>query len=267
MRKTYTIALSFCASLALLASLPCDAAIVAQYHFDEAGGTTAADSVGSIDGTLSGGASFVAGGIAGNAVDLTQATDLVSMGDNFDLDTGDFSIVFWVKTSDSGSDIIPLSKHNSGSENGYVIPIGPNGDGGAADKATFAASQVISASPTSTTSVNDDQWHQIVSVHVDGGSNSIFVNGSPAEDSTASGSLNANSAPFLLGGYTQAGFPVSSYTGLIDEVQIYNHALTNAQVDFLFRNPSLAIPEPGTLSIACLALLCILSSTRCARRA
>lgn len=77
--------------------------IVAQYHFDESSGTSAADSIGSIDGTLSGGASFVAGGISGNAVDLTQAGDLVNMGNNFGLTGTDFSIVFWVNTTTTGA--------------------------------------------------------------------------------------------------------------------------------------------------------------------
>jgi len=232
------------------------AALIAQYHFDESAGSTAFDSAGSFNGTLSAtGASFVPGGISGNAISLTQAMGgLVNMGTSFPAFTsGNFSIVLWVNTTTTAADTIPLAKHKAGVQNGYLFAINTTGGGGALNKATFTVgSEFVSQSPTSTSSVNDGTWHQLVGVYNAGGTHSIYVDGAPAEAGTTSQSIPDLGAPFLIGGVREiAGTnnPEARYTGLIDEVQVYNQALTNAQIDFLFQNPAQVIPEPGALSL------------------
>src|SRR5205814_2229206 len=45
------------------------------------------------------------------------------------------------------------------------------------------------------------------------------------------------SVAFLIGGVNFEGTPTGLFTGLIDEVQIYNYALVDSDVDFLFHNP------------------------------
>jgi Concanavalin A-like lectin/glucanases superfamily len=243
--------------------------LVAQYHFDEAGGTTAFDSVGSVHGTLSvAGAAFSAGGIAGNAISLDRvAGGFVNMGPSFGFLTGDYSIAFWVKTTTTQIDTLALSKHTANSANGYYFNINPTGDGGTANKVTFDASSQTSQGVTSTTSVNDGVWHQIVGVYQAGGSESIFVDGAPAESTNGSFAMIANSAPFLIGGVNSAGTPTARYTGLVDEVQIYNQALTGAQVDYLFQNPAQGIPEPGTASLIAVGVAGWLTLRRRSRNA
>jgi hypothetical protein len=235
--------------------------LLAQWHFDELGGTTAFDSVGSHDGALSaGGSSFVSGGISGNAISLNMAAGgYVDMGNNFSLLGTDFTIVFWVQTTTTLGDTIAVSKHQAGSANGYFFGINPTGSGGSPNKASFYASEPVGGGngPTSLTSVNDGVWHQIVSVYDADGSNFIYVDGSPAEASTASISLIANTASFLVGGVSVGGTPTARYTGLVDELQIYNQTLTDTQIDFLFTHPAGVVPEPTTTSsfIAGAALL------------
>ena len=123
------------------------------------------------------------------------------------------------------------------------------------NKATFTAgSEFVSQSPTSTSSVNDGVWHQIVAVFNTGGTHSIYVDGSPVEASTASQGIPSNGAAFLIGGVNQSGTPNARYTGLIDEVQVYDQALSDTQIDFLFQNPTQVVPEPGTLSLLSVGL-------------
>src|SRR4051794_29744238 len=87
------------------------AAEIAHWSFDEQAGTVAHDSVGSTDGTLSGSAAFVPGGISGNAISLANATnDLVNMGNNFSFSSGSFSVVAWIKTTATGASV-PVAKH------------------------------------------------------------------------------------------------------------------------------------------------------------
>jgi hypothetical protein len=246
------------AAAAFAGSSSVHGALIAQYHFDESSGATAFDSVGSVHGALSlTGAAFSAGGISGNAISLSQpAGGYVSMGNNFSLSAGDFSIVLWVKTTTALNDTIAVSKHHAGSANGYFFGISPTGSGGSPNKASFYTSEAVGAGngPTSTTSVNDGQWHQVVGVYQASGSASIYVDGAPAEATTSSPSIIANTASFLIGGVTSGGTPTSRYTGLIDEVEIYNHALTSAEVQARFNS----VPEPSAAMFGAVSALVLL---------
>ena len=55
----------------------------------------------------------------------------------------------------------------------------------------------------------------------------------------------ANGAPFLVGGVNVSGVPTSRYTGLMDDVQVYDVALTDAQIDFIFTHPGQEVPPAG----------------------
>ena len=225
------------------------ATIVSHWKFDESSGTTAADNVGAFGGTLSGGAVFVSGGISGNAVSLaTISNSLVNMGTSFPgFTSGDFSLSMWVNTTTTANDSLIVSKHESGFQNGYFTVVNQTGGGGLAGKATFTVgSEPVSQSPTSTTSVNDGLWHQIVGVFVAGGGHFIYVDGSPSEAGTVSQSVPANSAPFLIGGVNVSSVPTARYTGLVDDVQVYNNALSSSDVQYLYDHPGQAVPEPAS---------------------
>ena len=74
-------------------------------------------------------------------------------------------------------------------------------------------------------------------------------------DGTLSGAtvLLRGSAPrFGIGVRGDAGYPLNG--GYIDDVQLYDYALGDADVDFLFQNPGAAVPEPGTLAVAAIGL-------------
>jgi hypothetical protein len=216
------------------------ASLVIHLTFDESGGTVAHDSAGHFDGTLVGGAAFVDGGIAGRAVSLTQATgSLVNLGTSFPaFGSGDFSLVAWVKTTTTADDTHVVSRHNADDQNGWFIVLNQSGGGGAAGKATFYASNNgVASAPTSTTTVNDDVWHQIVGVYTAGGSQRIYVDGAPVETAVAAAPIVAEPAAILIGGVNSGGSPVASFDGLVDDVQVYSAALTDAQIRYLFAHP------------------------------
>jgi uncharacterized repeat protein (TIGR02543 family) len=76
---------------------------------------------------------------------------------------------------------------------------------------------------------------------------SIYVDGAPEEDSKLSQPFNQNTVAFLIGGANYNGVPAGVFNGLIDEVQVYNYALANSDVDFLYQNPGkeIAPHEPA----------------------
>src|SRR2546430_15227356 len=214
---------------------------LAHWKFDETSGTTAHDSAGSYDGTLSsGGASFVPGGISSCALSLSKTNNgFVNMGDVLRMGSGDFSVVAWVKMNpgDAAPSMV-LGKAQAGFPNGYLVEINQNGGYAQPNKVYFYDSDYPGQEVTSTTSVNDGNWHQIVGVYVAGANKYIYVDGAPAEASNASRPLVVDDAKFVIGGVDSDGTPGSAFTGLIDEVQIYNYALSPSEVDFLFQNPA-----------------------------
>lgn len=258
---TAAICILFCAQNAV-------ADVVAQWHFDEAGGMVAEDSVGSIDGVLAGDASFVGGGISGNAVSMTiGGGGLVNMGDNFGFTTGDFSIVSWVQLAmgDATPGYFIAGKHRSTQVAGYFLNINSTGGYGAVDKAFFYESNPSGGlNPSSSTSINDGNWHQVVGVYNAGGLAEIFVDGN-LEDSAAAHTIGGITQSFLIGGISDSGgTPFGSLNGMVDEVQLYDHALTTGEVQFLFDNPSsvAGVPEPATGAILALSLCTVLMRRR-----
>lgn len=226
--------------------------LVAHWSFDEVSGTTAQDSAGSFNGTLSGGATFVTGGIAGNALSLDGASSsFVNMGASLPgFTSGNFSLVAWVKTTTTASSSSPVSKHESGSFNGYMFILNSSDGYGTANKAFFYDSTSPGGEPISTTTVNDGSWHQLAGVFTAGGSVLLYVDGI-LEATRASQPIGGNSAPFVVGGYNISGTPTGAFAGLVDDVQLYSSALSGGEVQLLFAHPgqTTAIPEPGAAGL------------------
>ena len=233
--NTMTLGLSV---LLVMAAVPAQAALLAHWAFDEGSGTTASDSVGSLDGTLSGMATFVAGGISGNAVSLSEATnDFVTMGNVLSLGTQDFTISAWVKTTSTAQQF-PVAKHASNSHNGYMLAINQSAAYGLPGKSFFYVSSAPGNEAISSTTVNDGQWHLLVGVYDAGVNKHIYVDGAPVETSKLAEGMTTNSVAFMVGGLSLLGTPTGLFTGLIDEVRVYDHALDATEVQALFDCPS-----------------------------
>ncbi len=255
-------ALSSLALVAILATAgPSRAGLIAHYTFDETGGTIAHDSVGGIDGTLNGGASFAPGaGRFGGAVLLDRtASGLVNMGNNFSFNgSSDFSIAVWFNTSDTASaGSIVIGKHFTTHSVGYFLGLGNTGDGlgGTAHVAlTHGPDGTVAYSGGQTNKVVvDGQWHQAVEVDHAGSQFMFYIDG-VLQDTRPSDTINTTPKDFLVGGVVLFnGTPTGFYNGLIDDLRIYNNALSGSDVTSLFNpNPTTATPEPSTLALAVL---------------
>ena len=92
-----------------------------------------------------------------------------------------------------------------------------------------------------------DTWHQ-VAVSWDGTRQEVFVDGQCACDVTPTLGPLDNVQPFTIGCYPGAG---TMFAGSMDEVRIYNRALSHAEVADLYGIGGLVSPTPIDCSIAC----------------
>jgi len=212
----------------------------ARWAFDETEGTVARDAIGTRHGTLSGsGAQFTEGGIRGNALRLDRSQGgLVDMGDVLDME-GAFTLVAWVKTepNDTTESSVVLARHTAGTANGYFLSLHRSGFLGQPGKALFVASDPAGQELVSATSLNDGQWHQVVAVYDLGAGKRLYVDGQPVEASGGASAIVPNTAPFLVGGVSVGGVPQGFFTGWIDEVQVYERVLADAEIEYLYANP------------------------------
>jgi hypothetical protein len=235
--------------------------LIDRYQLNEASGTVAHDSAGGNDGILSGAAVFVGGGInGGNALSLnnTNNNSFVSLG-TFHLPNffTDFSIVAWVKTTQLTGGAV-VSNNQSGHDNGFLLgindiyPGAPFGDNfGKLGNAVFDVSEHPwsgdSIATSTSISVDDGYWHQIVGIYQATNLTEIAFDGTIQGVVPTRFYVDPNNS-YVIGGSDDGGnSPAGSFTGLIDDVQIYIGALSAGQVQYLYSHPGQTLAS-ATLS-------------------
>ncbi len=174
MRAFRLLAAVIAAPLLALAAQPAAAGLVAAYDFNEAGGSTAFPTVGAINGTLTGDASFVGGGVQGNAVSMTATGNgLVNFGTSL-VPSNPFSVQIWGNTTSGGG--APLSYHTATYAAGFIVGIGDIGDGCGGAPGTVSVYVAYPCSGHSATAVNDGEPHQLVGVYT-GSQSLVYVDG------------------------------------------------------------------------------------------
>lgn len=260
------------------------AALVAHYTFDEgAGATTAINSVsGATDGVIGGNITTGVAGVSGNAYSFLGATaaqaDCVDMGNASFLSafatSGQLSYSAWVKTTDTtggrntvvfaGDDTSSQSYTDMGHTGTTVGDLGeatarnrPNLGGGGAQQTGIFSTGIV---------VNDGNWHNIVmTVNLSSSLLSLYVDGAFANSQTMGTSTFPNFDNFEIGRLGRSS-PTDSYTGLVDDVQVYDTALSAGDVQYIHNNPGVTVvPEPSTLALFGLSgmvALCVIRRKR-----
>lgn len=215
--------------------------LVAYWTFDGAdlGSTTATDrGSGSNNGTLTNTPGRVKG-LAGQALEFfpngSDSNAYVTMGDpgdgDLDFGSGDFSVVFWMKGkgySSQGSSVnVPVSKKNSnaGGTAGYSFRYS------SANQMIFTigngSTDYEITAPVAT--VADQVWHQYIGIR-SGSTAYFYIDGGLVGSIAVSGSTS-NSDIFAVGDDSGTERNVNA---VIDEVRVYNAALTTAQLSSLY---------------------------------
>ncbi|MHC4464011.1 MAG: LamG-like jellyroll fold domain-containing protein, partial [Planctomycetota bacterium] len=194
---------------------PSDESLVAHWKFDDGSGPTAIDSAGINHGILKGDSTWTTGRIGG-ALSFDGDEDYVSLAPIAALAGDTLTAQAWIRVDNSGVTWSPiLVQHNSSNE-GYFLGV-------SSDRFSFyliGGSVVYAISPDA---INVDQWYHVSGTN-DGSDLKIHVDGS-LKASMSSVDLIGVDDPNAYIGYDDG----SSYSGLIDDVRIYNRPLTEGE--------------------------------------
>ena len=218
------------------------------WRLDELSGPTAADIRGTADnGTHVGGPTPTPGKVQGGLM-FDGVNDQVDVADAAEVNFGvnDFSIDAWIKTPASTGTIVLADKMDTGTNTGYSLIL-QNGILG------MELADGTSTTYLSGAFVADNDWH-LVAATVDRNSPSglvFYVDGFPvttADPTPHAGSLT-NTNQLVLGARSASG--LERYTGILDEVEIYNRALTAYDVFTLLLADSLGKCSVDVIVGAC----------------
>jgi hypothetical protein len=217
---------------------------------------TAVDASGNGNGlSLSGGASYGPGQY-GQALSLDGAlgSSAVQPVNNtaFDLGAGDFTIQVWANANDLSGSPVLVEKFSGQSGPGWTFYLSPNASG-----IQFYSNGTLLLSPSA--AIPTHAWQDYI-VERQGSVLSMFFDGSLVATGSISGSLSASSNPLLIGARDAGDGRNFTFSGLIDNVGIWNRALSNAEIGALWNNGagvqlSFAVPEPTTLWLLCTGLM------------
>ena len=170
---------------------------------------------------------------ANNAFQFTGA-DSMLVANSIQLNTDYTTISFWVKV-----DELPVSSEayllsNGGWQSRWKISLPPHG------KPVFTTNYENGISDMDSGGGNElpvGQWRHVVMVH-DGLKDKIFINGNLANQKDVVGKLNSTNRPLGIGNNPIDGG--NYFKGSLDEIRIYNVALTDGEVNVLYASQSAA---------------------------
>jgi hypothetical protein len=213
--------------LAGVAAAATDANLVGWWKFDDGIGTTAVDSAGGNNGTLINGPMWI-----GEALSFDGTNDYVEINDSAALHiTNTITIAAWVKRDVPGIRHNVMAKHTLSSPyNGLYMVIDQ------ANLAGFGLTIGGTWKQCGGAPVNTGIWYHLAGTY-DGTQMKFFVDGNFISSTPASGSLAVNSNNLYIG-RAALGFETGYFfDGAIDDVRIYNCALSADEIQQLY-NPT-----------------------------
>ncbi len=186
------------------------------------------------------GVSFVAGRV-GKALSLAGDGSFIAISNrvaSLDGSTAGvaWTLAMWIKTTQAGAGFAYQGDGGWGNNNTvFYLNQGNTTAGTRVGAVRYAGGWL-----TGTASINDGNWH-FIAIAVNGGSKNIYIDGNL--DTTTTGWPNVSAGnQFWIGGTADTGDGVAKFSGLIDEVSIYNRALSLPEVQSLTNAQPAAVP-------------------------
>jgi Concanavalin A-like lectin/glucanases superfamily len=216
--------------------------LVGWWKFDDGSGSSATDSSDNNNtGTLQNSPTWTTG-MDGGALTFDGASNYVEINDSSSLDTGDVaSWSLWFKRVRSGVNYETLFSKGNGT---MVVAIGAGGG----NQISVNGSGLGNIT-TCGVSVTDTDWHYLA-VTKNGSATRVYLDGADCTGTVTNQTLVNNSASLLIGvdnwsGTGSAPQAGTYFEGTIDDVRIYNRALSAGKVAQLYDAGMLASLNHG----------------------
>jgi len=219
------------------------AELVAQYKLDEGGGTIALDASGNgNDGTLEDDPAVVDGQFV-QALEFEGSRVAIGASDSLTADffQGSFTLTAWInpkRTGNTWQQVFRAITANATNDTLFL-----NNDGRLSWRGTVNGAWAGGMCETAADVVPADQWTH-VGVTGDGTNFRIYVNGALSQES-AFQTTDGENTTYYIGGTAGS----ESYSGMVDDLRIYNHVLSEADIRSSMENQGGAIvksygPDP-----------------------
>jgi chitodextrinase len=209
---------------------------VASYGFDAGSGSTLRDDSGhSNAGTITN-AAWASNGKFGGALSFNGTNSLVTVADSPSLDlTSAMTVEGWVNPTTLGVDWRTVVVKEQPTQLAYALYAheGGPGPGGHAYVGSDTSAGTSSTIPTGA-------WTYLATTY-DGSTITLYVNGSKVATRSATGPMATSASPLRIGGNSIWG---EWFSGLIDQVRVYNRSLTPAEIQTDMTTP-IAAPSGG----------------------
>ena len=200
-------------------------------------GTTVYDEWGGNNGAGNGVAFAYTNGVVGQGGSFDGVNDYVQVANDDSINfTGNFTVGAWVKFTQAQNNKGIVAKYTTGgTSRSWFLVVSQSGTSGrfsfvALPSNSWDANYMV----TTTSQYNDGTWHYVTGVASMGNKNKIYVDG--VLDGRSSYSLSeVVSTESILSIGSQATLGACEFNGSIDEVRIYNRALSIDEIKQLYR--------------------------------
>ncbi|MBI4978135.1 MAG: hypothetical protein HZC28_11670 [Spirochaetes bacterium] len=207
----------FLSAVAVLAQGP-----VLRLSFDEGAGDAAKDVSGQISASITR-AQWVQG-ISGSALSFSkEAKSAVVVKNAAAYTPASISISLWMKPSAKQNDAQLIVKMAGSGKAGYRINTGGDSIQWQIPNEERAWNYGLNASEK----VNIGAWNYVVTTY-DGNTMRVYINGKPAGTMPRAGSIVPSGNDLIIGAFSADGS--HGFTGIIDEVRIYNREITGEEI-------------------------------------
>lgn len=164
------------------------------------------------------------GGISENALEFDQVDDFVEVSNHtdFNFGSGEFTASAWINSASIGADQYIIAKQDDAALNGFILYIHPD-DGKNYVNFYEGGDGTVTRAP-----LVENGWSHVVGTRK-GSKFSIYINGILRNFGTRESIQIDNNEPLVIG-WGIDHHPNNPFHGLIDEVAIYDRALTTAEI-------------------------------------
>jgi Concanavalin A-like lectin/glucanases superfamily/Calx-beta domain/Right handed beta helix region len=219
---------------------PVDANLMAHWKLDDASGTTAADSSGNGNtGTLTNGPGWTMGHLGG-ALSFDGVDDFANMGTGSLNFSNQLTLACWVYPTGAASEGYQVIM----TRNRYTYPFRMRLRKDTGRVETFVRTGNGTNMLTTNTVFSINQWYHIALTY-ESGTRVIYINGVVDNSNTHSGTLNIDGSPTLLGAHESG----EHFSGYLDDVRVYNRALSSTEIQALYTAEPPATPPPAPVDL------------------